>query len=108
MSVTTSGYDQSAFHHAAAMGQATQLNSAQKPESAFTGRIRALADQAQGYEVRLRSILRNLRVPPPEPGVSGVSALAAVHTTIEEHLQRQENTLMNIEGLISELQGLIG
>lgn len=89
-----------------------QPNSAQKPESAFTGRIRSLAETADNLEYRLRAILRNLRVSPPEPpalgGIHSGSGLAVVHTTVEDHLLMHENTQGNIMSLVTELEGLFG
>jgi hypothetical protein len=99
--------NQSSAGYIQMQGAQAQAAAQPKQEGLFTQRIRSMAGQAEDHEYRLRSLLRTLRVPPPEPPLAGSSGLAQVHTTIEEHLNRHDTAQGNIGALISELEGLL-
>lgn len=75
-----------------------------RPEGAFTGRIHALADNAESVRHSLQRLLNHMRVAPPsaiEPG-----AQTGRQTCIEDYLQRTESANKSISDILNELEGL--
>ena len=78
----------------------------ERPEGAFTGRIRSLADNATGTAERLTRVLHTLRgAPPPSPAEAGKIVR---QSCIEDYLGQNESSNKNIEDMLNEIERLIG
>lgn len=75
-----------------------------RSEGAFTGRIHALADNAESVRDSLQRLLNHMRVPPPSAIESGEQT--GLQTCIEDYLQRAEYANRSISDTLNELEGL--
>lgn len=93
------------MNHIAANAAQNQDGAMQiRPEGAFTGRIHALADNAESVRHSLQRLLNHLRAAPPSI-VDGQPATSR-QTCIEDYLQHTESANKSISDLLNELEGL--
>jgi hypothetical protein len=81
-----------------------QDQNVQKPEGAFTTRIRGLAADSEMIRHRLSLVLSHLRVPPPAP--ADLNAATGRQACVDDYLQRAESANKTVADALTELEGL--
>lgn len=87
-------------------GYRPEIDTNERQESAYTGRIRVLSQQSEIIASRLERVLANMR--PPPPSAAETSAKPQRQVYIEDHLQHAESSNERINGLLTEIEQLIG
>lgn len=78
----------------------------ERPESAFTARLRQTSKGSVEVALRLDRILQNLRgAPPPAPASIGVEVR---QSCIGDYIGQSESAQKNIEEMLGEIENLIG
>lgn len=97
------GTSLSSYH--SVVGGAASAEPAERPESAYTSRIRLLSQHADVIAARLERVLSNLRSPPPSTADTDKPRRIA---SVEDHLQHTENANERINNILIEIEALIG